>query len=254
MGQFKMDIPTTGYLLLEQSEFQANIVRSFQDIRTSGEFLDVTLACENETVEAHKVVISACSPFFRHVLATAKQAHPFIYLKGILHEDLVALLDYMYNGETKVAAEHVNRFIEAAQELKIKGLAFEEATEEKKESISKKEKKIEMTENTETITEIETYIKDEPIIDESDSNALIKAEISKRMERLKNEDGTRMWKCTECGKILKRKNHLMTHIEIHLEGFSHRCKFCEREFRTRNSLNQHRYSTHREKTEANSDT
>merc|ERR1712129_572920 len=128
--------------------------------------------------------------FFRHVLATAKQAHPFIYLKGILHEDLVALLDYMYNGETKVAAEHVNRFIEAAQELKIKGLAFEEATEEKKENISKKEKKIEMTENTETNTEIETYIKDEPIIDESDSNALIKAEISKRMERLKSEDVT----------------------------------------------------------------
>ena len=125
----KIDIPNTGHLLLQQNGFQSNFVGSFQDLRTAGEFLDVTLACDDETIEAHKVVISACSPFFRHVLAKAKQAHPFIYLKGILHQDLLALLDYMYNGETKVPAEDVNRFIEAAQELKIKGLVPDEVNE-----------------------------------------------------------------------------------------------------------------------------
>ena len=119
---------STGYLLLQQSEFLSNYVGSFQELRTARELFDVTLACEDETVEAHKVVISACSPFFRHVLTKAKQNHPFIYLKGVLHKDLLALLDYIYTGETQVPAQDVNRFIEAAQELQIKGLAEDELT------------------------------------------------------------------------------------------------------------------------------
>jgi len=119
---------STGYLLLQQSEFLSNYVGSFQELRTARELFDVTLACEDETVEAHKVVISACSPFFRHVLTKAKQNHPFIYLKGVLHKDLLALLDYIYTGETQVPAQDVNRFIEVAQELQIKGLAEDELT------------------------------------------------------------------------------------------------------------------------------
>ena len=35
------------------------------------------------------------------------------------------LLDYIYTGETQIPAEDVNRFIEAAQELQIKGLVDE---------------------------------------------------------------------------------------------------------------------------------
>ena len=94
-------------------------------MKEAQELLDVTLACEDETIEAHKVVISSCSPFFRHVFSKTKQTHPFIYLKGVLHKDLVSLLDYIYTGETQIPAEDVNRFIEAAQELKIKGLVEE---------------------------------------------------------------------------------------------------------------------------------
>ena len=56
----------SGYLLLEQSDFLSNYVGSFQQLREDEELLDVTLACEDETIEAHKVVLSACSSFFRN--------------------------------------------------------------------------------------------------------------------------------------------------------------------------------------------
>ena len=200
-----MNIPSTGHLLLQQSDFQSNFVGSFQDLRTAGEFLDVTLACDDET--AHKVVISACSPFFRHVLAKAKQAHPFIYLKGILHQDLLALLDYMYNGETKVPAEDVNRFIEAAQDLKIKGLVPDEVTE---------------PENKLNLTAAGEVVKEEPIGDETDVNIQVDIEISQRMVKIIGEDGKQIWKSTECGKTGKIKNHLRSHVESHLEGFVHK--------------------------------
>ena len=96
---------SSGNMLIQQNDPLSNFVGSFKDLRTAGELFDVTLACEDETVEAHKVIISACSPFFRHVLTKTKQNHPFIYLKGVLHKDLVAILDFIYNGETQVPAE-----------------------------------------------------------------------------------------------------------------------------------------------------
>ena len=33
----------------------------------SEEFLDVTLACDDDQVQAHKVILSAASPFFRQL-------------------------------------------------------------------------------------------------------------------------------------------------------------------------------------------
>ena len=234
-----MYIPNTGQLLLQQSDFQSNIVGSFQDLRFSGEFLDVTLACDDETVEAHKVVISACSPFFRHILSKAKQAHPFIYLKGILHQDLLALLDYMYNGATKVAAEDVNRFIEAAKELKIKGLAPDKVNEREDQQI---------------VAASGEADKEEPIGDATDVNTQLDIEISRRIMKIRGEDGKQVWECTECGKIGKFKNHLKSHVESHLEGFVHKCDLCEKDFKTRNTLNNHKSMKHRENREATDET
>ena len=113
---------SSAILLVHQNEFLSKFVGTFKELRTAGELFDVTLACEDKTVEAHKVIISACSPFFRHVLTKNKQNHPFIYLKGVLHNDLVAILDFIYNGETQIPSEDVKRFIEVAEDLKIKGL------------------------------------------------------------------------------------------------------------------------------------
>merc|ERR1719153_321020 len=118
------------YLLLEQSDFISNYVGSFQHLRSDKELLNVTLACEDETMEAHKVVLSACSPFFRNVFKKATHVNPFIYLKGVFHKDLVALLDYIYTGQAKVLAENVDRFILMADDLQVKGLAEEEEEEE----------------------------------------------------------------------------------------------------------------------------
>lgn len=41
---------------------------SARELREQEEFVDVTLACEGQQVAAHKVVLSACSPYFRSLL------------------------------------------------------------------------------------------------------------------------------------------------------------------------------------------
>ena len=75
-------------LLLQHSELLSNFIGSFQELRTGEELFDVTLACGDKTLEAHKVVLSACSPFFRQVFSMTKQNHPFVYLKDIMFKDL----------------------------------------------------------------------------------------------------------------------------------------------------------------------
>merc|ERR1719369_343765 len=116
----------SGQLILQHNDFSNQYSGSFQELRENKELLDVTLACEVYTIDVHKVVLAARSRFFRNVLSKTNQIHPFIYLKGIKFEDLKTILDYIYNGEATINSDLIDRFLEAAKELQIKGLAPDE--------------------------------------------------------------------------------------------------------------------------------
>ena len=53
--------------------------------------------------KAHKVVLSACSPFFKSILKRNPHQHPLLYLKGVNSQDLGSLLNFMYQGQVNVA-------------------------------------------------------------------------------------------------------------------------------------------------------
>ena len=56
------------HFCLRWNNFTSNIATSFEQLRDQEDFVDVTLSCEGNTVKAHKVVLSACSPYFRSLL------------------------------------------------------------------------------------------------------------------------------------------------------------------------------------------
>ena len=107
---------------LRWNDFETNISVAFRELREDKDFFDVTLACDDQQMQAHKVILSACSPFFRGVLKKNPHAHPLLYLKGVKYVDLVAVLNFMYHGEVNVAQEELNSFLAVAEELKVKGL------------------------------------------------------------------------------------------------------------------------------------
>ena len=107
---------------LRWNDFQANISEAFNEIRDEKDFFDVTLACGNEQVQAHKLILSACSPFFRNILRSNPHQHPLLYLKGVQFTDLQAVLNFMYHGEVNVAQEELNSFLAVAEDLMVKGL------------------------------------------------------------------------------------------------------------------------------------
>merc|ERR1719341_682206 len=96
---------------------------TFKDIYQETNFLDVTLASEDHRqIKAHRVVLSASSPFFKDVLAGVLHPHPFLYLKGIKFKELDVLIRFIYFGEAEVPQEDLSRLLLVASELQVKGL------------------------------------------------------------------------------------------------------------------------------------
>merc|ERR1712123_486320 len=107
-----------------------NISCAFRELREDKDFFDVTLACDDNQIQAHKVIISACSPFFRNVLRRNPHQHPLLYLKGVKYKELLSVLNFMYMGEVNVAQEELNSFLAVAEDLRVKGLTQNNSSSE----------------------------------------------------------------------------------------------------------------------------
>eukprot|EP00092_Neocalanus_flemingeri_P107055 GFUD01137384.1.p1 GENE.GFUD01137384.1~~GFUD01137384.1.p1 ORF type:complete len:357 (+),score=87.36 GFUD01137384.1:144-1214(+) len=120
---------TTEKFCLRWNDFENNISVAFREIREEKDFFDCTLSCGSRQIQAHKLILSACSPFFRSVLKQNPHQHPLLYLKGVEFNDLQAVLNFMYHGEVNVAQEELNSFLSVAEDLKVKGLTQNNSTE-----------------------------------------------------------------------------------------------------------------------------
>ena len=110
-------------LVLQNSEFAQNHVIYYRELMEYQEMTDITLACDDDSsIEAHKFILCASSPFFRNIIRNSRHQSPYVYLKGIKMEDLQAIITFMYTGETKVNANDMKRFLTTAHELKVAGL------------------------------------------------------------------------------------------------------------------------------------
>jgi len=107
---------------LRWNDFESNVSVAFRELREEKDFFDVTLACDDNQVQAHKVILSACSPFFRNILRRNPHQHPLLYLKGVKYQELLSVLNFMYQGEVNVAQEELNSFLAVAEDLRVKGL------------------------------------------------------------------------------------------------------------------------------------
>ncbi|KYN32987.1 Broad-complex core protein isoform 6 [Trachymyrmex septentrionalis] len=118
---------------LRWNNFQANITSQFEALRDDEDFVDVTFACDGRRLQAHKVVLSACSPYFKELFKTNPCKHPIIFMRDVEFEHLQSLLEFMYAGEVNISQAELPTFLRTAESLQIRGLTDSQSNQHNNE-------------------------------------------------------------------------------------------------------------------------
>ena len=106
----------------EWKNFPSYFFKDYRIIDIDNDVPDVTLACDDGALDAHKLILSAGSIFFRKVLKRGKSDQLFIYMKGLQMRQLKNMMDFMYYGQVTIDQDCLEEFIATSVEFQIKGL------------------------------------------------------------------------------------------------------------------------------------
>ena len=198
--------------------------------------------------------------FFKasYIVLKARQLDFFIFLSGVRSLKLEYILDYIYVGEVQLYPEQLNSFLDVAQKLRIKGLIGND--EKSKSTVSEKEF---IPEETVYQNQFINIAKNEENIENTDKSIVRSNNSGNRKQRLESnsfvfqsdinvkesvkniisQDGEK-WICNDCGKEARTKGNIELHAEIHIRGLTFHCDKCDKTFRSRNVLSNHRTKYH----------
>ena len=233
---------------LKWNDFQSTVAQSFSVLRQEEDFYDVTLVSDDETqIPAHKLVLAASSSFFKSILKRNSHSHPLLYLSGVDSKSLGFVLDYIYQGEVHIYQHDLDNFLDVAQRLRVEGLLstgdtkqpkeedsyFENIGEESFQDVPKSVHELDEF-NDQTKKNIHS-VKTVSLNDMSEVDAKIEKLIERREGR---------HHCRACEYSSSNTGHLKEHVEIHIEGLSYACQFCDKTFRSKNVLRTHLNRNH----------
>ena len=138
---------------LKWNDFHSNVSKSFGLFRSEEYLHDVRLMTEDYyEVSAHKLVLSACSEYFRNIFKNSKGKDTLICLDGVTDEDLKNVLDYIYLGEAQIYQDQLDRFLAVAEKLKLEGLLSQEQEETNYEEVADTKSQSNILENKEKVS------------------------------------------------------------------------------------------------------
>jgi len=109
---------------LKWNNYQASLTNAFKSLLENEDFVDMTLSAGGKTLRAHKVVLSACSSYFKQLLkGISHWQHPVLVLRDVPFIDLYTILEFIYMGEVNIGQGDLQSFLRTAELLQIKGLA-----------------------------------------------------------------------------------------------------------------------------------
>ena len=241
-------------LSLKWNDFEEVVRASFGDLRSDNDFTDVTLACEDQCIKAHRVILSGCSPFFKRLLKNYS-SHPqtLIFMRGLKFSDLVAMVDFIYEGEAKIFQEDLERFLSLAGELELKGLSGSESKGDSPKY--KSESSNHQNPSRTSFGKKQMKEEDEKVNFEGDTNAIQRAIVPTHQNESKSsligsdtmrtinsliEKRFDRHACLKCDYISTDKTNMKKHVERHIEGLAFPCNFCQKVFGSSQSFRNHK--------------
>ncbi|KAH9632741.1 hypothetical protein HF086_013113 [Spodoptera exigua] len=107
---------------LRWNNYVSHVTESFNVLRFENDLVDVTLCCDGGKIKAHKMLLSACSSYFKQIFKENPCQHPVIIFRNFKFEDLNAIINFMYHGEVNIFQEQLESFLLTAEFLEVKGL------------------------------------------------------------------------------------------------------------------------------------
>ena len=275
-----MPPPDSENFCLKWNDFVENVTTSFAQFRNNNDFSDVTLACgDGHQIRAHRIVLVSGSLMFKTLFEKNLMEKPVIFMRGVKSNQLTSIVDFLYKGEINIEQDKLDEFLALAEDLQLKGLTQTQTGEkvvpqeinrtaapkyskqQKFSSVDKTPKVWGEIQNAnvekgsldteEDPSGILSVIQDFQTLKPSGSKSgvsfqdgfdALETEIGKLMQKV---DGNR-WSCISCGKT-DQKINIKKHIEgHHIEREDHYCNFCGKHCRSRNALQKHVSTDHRE--------
>ncbi|CAH0725858.1 unnamed protein product, partial [Brenthis ino] len=107
---------------LRWNNYVTHVTEAFNVLRFENDLVDVTLCCDGGKIRAHKMLLSACSNYFKQIFKENPCQHPVIIFRNFKYDDLNAIINFMYHGEVNIFQEQLESFLITAEFLEVKGL------------------------------------------------------------------------------------------------------------------------------------
>jgi len=273
--------PKAGHVLLSGNDFCKDTMYAFKELLEDEHFTNVTLVTEgNKQIKAHKVVLSTFSPFFREILVSNPHQHPLVYLRGVRHDHLQSMVDFIYLGQTKIKFEEVTEFIKVATDLQIKGLSssqsFECSSEElyndgNNENHDEMELPGEIEEHESKVPEEENTFAIKQEMTESSADCMNISspgppvgdclDPAENLEVVMNNPGSSYYNIDPiisdppqqrfpcefpgCKYVAAQKRYLREHRQAIHEGIKYSCDMCDHRATTKSNLTKHKQLKHK---------
>ena len=233
---------------MKWNDFQTNVSNAFRKLRKTENFYDVTLVSDDQKqISAHKVVLASSSEYFKNILTSNTHSHPMLCLSGVNAGDIKNILDFMYNGELQIFQDDLEQFLEVAQRFHLQGLIQDKQenytdTQEFKYEAPSESANMDMELAQESENEPIDHQTKEKIISLVATNYESIEELDQKIEEMfeKVEGENQKRRCIPCGKISSMVANARNHAETHIDGLNFPCQYCDKSFRSRDSLRKHR--------------
>ena len=233
----------SGLVKLNWDNFSETITASLKTFASEEMLQDVTLVSDDLVeVGAHKLVLCSASPVFREILLKSEgQTRPLLFLRGIKHKTLKAILQFMYEGWTSVPQEEVNDVVNVAVDLEIKNFFNEDTAvgeavgDHENENVNKQKKKKRGPKKKQEKTKtIKVEQKTESVVLENQHEFKLDAK----------EEIKRNIICEKCGHISDSIGAAKYHNKSRHRKIIYECEICHKRYSDRSSRNKHRTSVH----------
>lgn len=234
--------------LLQWSDRMPSLNNLFLDLFETNTLNDVTLSCQDGFLRAHKIILSACSPYFKSIFEENPCKHPTIVLRRIQMEDMSKILEYIYLGSISVHPTKLDNIIKIGSDLGIEGFQnyFTKDIKVTVNSIAETQ-----TNKNETLSGISVLPKLEPKQEDLleigetiiiKNEEIPKSEASGHVKR--NLSAHKSFTCDFCNKEFTRASHLIRHRRVHTGERPFVCETCGKDFARQDKLKLHIRSSH----------